>query len=429
MSLKDFHHLSLPRSLTTKLGVFVLLAALTLVQGTVNGQRLDLKRLGKGKTIQLPFVLENDFIVINVLLDNVMPLRFIIDTGAENTVLLEKEISDLLNVNYQRTFNVRGADVNEELTAYLATGIDLRLADALLARNRSMLVLEENYFNFERIIGSNIQGILGADFLMRFVVEINYRKGFIVLHEPGGFKPSGRHIEVPSDFVRNRAYLNLPIAVSANQPTTRKLLLDSGAGLTLLVHTFEDSTSTSIDLPSQTVPAYIGSGLGGSLEGSVGRSRSIQLADRELNGVVTYFQPLDTVGMSFLNAREGIIGNRILKRFNVVIDYVRNKVYLKPEGGIWKRRFRFDRSGMSIIAGGQNLRTYNVANIVPGSPADEAGIQVGDRIVAMNGTSVSFIGLGTILRKLEGKVGKKVKIRYERNGIYRIVEFRLRSLI
>jgi predicted metalloprotease with PDZ domain len=144
---------------------------------------------------------------------------------------------------------------------------------------------------------------------------------------------------------------------------------------------------------------------------------------------VTYFQPLDTAGMTFLNDREGIVGNRILKRFNVTIDYIRDKVYFKPEGGYWKRRFRFDRSGMSIIAGGQNLRTYNVANIVPGSPADEAGIQVGDRIVAMNGTSVSFIGLGALIRKLEGKVGKKIKIRYERDGKYNIVEFRLRSLI
>jgi hypothetical protein len=429
MSLKDFHQLSPSIALTTRLSVLILLAALTLVPAWVEGQRLDLKRLGKGKNIQLPFELVNDFIVINVLLDNVMPLRFIVDTGAENTVLLEKEISDLLQVNYQRTFSIRGADVNSELTAYLATGVDLRLADALLARNRSMLVLEENYFNFQRIIGSNIQGILGADFLMRFVVEIDYRRSNIILHDPRSYNPGPRHVEVPADFIRNRAYLNLPIAVSANEVSPRKLLLDSGAGLTLLIHTFEDSTSTTTDLPALTVPTYIGNGLGGSLEGSVGRSRAIRLAGRELNGVVTYFQPLDTAGMTFLNDREGIVGNRILKRFNVTIDYIRDKVYFKPEGGYWKRRFRFDRSGMSIIAGGQNLRTYNVANIVPGSPADEAGIQVGDRIVAMNGTSVSFIGLGALFRKLEGKVGKKIKIRYERDGKYNIVEFRLRSLI
>ncbi|WP_020570101.1 PDZ domain-containing protein [Neolewinella persica] len=395
--------------------------------GAMFGQRLDLKVLGKYKRIELPFDIENDFMVISILLDNVLPLRFIIDTGAENTILLEKEITDMLNISYRRTFQVRGADVENSMTAYLATGIDLRLADRLLARNRSMLVLEENYFDFERITGTSIQGILGADFLMRFTVEFDYRRNIMILHEPAKYRPSNRHVEVPSLFIRNRAYLKLPIAVNQKETSVRRLLLDSGAGLTLLMHTYGDSTET--DLPVQKVPAYIANGLGGSLEGSVGRSRKMELAGKELNGVVTYFQPLDTIGLDFLNKREGIIGNRILKRFNVAIDYTGKRVFFRPEGRKWKQKFQFDRSGISLIAGGPNLRTYTVASKVPGSPADRAGIKVGDRIVAVNNTSVGFLSLSGIIRRLEGKPGRKIKIRYERNGEYTLVEFRLEDLI
>jgi hypothetical protein len=395
--------------------------------GSLFGQRPDLKILGKYKRIELPFVIENDFMVISILLDNVLPLRFIIDTGAENTILLEKEITDMLNITYRRTFQVRGADVENSLTAYLATGIDLRIADRLLARNRSMLVLEENYFDFERITGTSIQGILGADFLMRFTVEFDFRRNLMILHEPVKYKPSNKHELVPSIFIRNRAYLQVPIGVSNVEPTVRRLLLDSGAGLTLLMHTFGDSSQT--DLPLQKVPAYIASGLGGSLEGSVGRSRKIELAGKELNGVVTYFQPLDTTGLEFLNDREGIIGNRILKRFNVAIDYTGQQVYFRPEGRKWKEKFQFDRSGLSLIAGGPNLRTYTVASLVPNSPADRAGIKLGDRIVAVNNTSVGFLTLSGIIRRLEGKPGKKVKIRYERDGEYTIVTFKLEDLI
>ncbi|MFT5999327.1 MAG: hypothetical protein ACI81P_001785 [Neolewinella sp.] len=391
------------------------------------GQRPDLKLLGKYKRIELPFDIENDFMVISILLDNVLPLRFIIDTGAENTILLEKEITDMLGVTYRRTFQIRGADVENSLTAYLATGIDLRIADRLLARNRSMLVLEENYFDFQRITGTAIQGILGADFLMRFTVEFDFRRNLMILHEPAKYKPSNKHVLVPSVFIRNRAYLEVPIGVSTPEATVRRLLLDSGAGLTLLMHTYGDSAS--IDLPVQKVPAYIASGLGGSLEGSVGRSRKIELAGKELNGVVTYFQPLDTVGLDFLNDREGIIGNRILKRFNVAIDYTARRVYFRPEGRRWKEKFQFDRSGLSLIAGGPNLRTYTVASLVPDSPAALVGIKIGDRIVAVNNTSVGFLTLSGIIRRLEGKPGKKIKIRYERDGNYTIVQFRLRDLI
>ncbi len=399
-----------------------------LVNSTeVSAQRSDLKILGRYKLIELPFDLENDFIVISVLLDNVLPLRFIVDTGAENTILLEKEVSDMLDVEYRRTFQIRGADVENELTAYLATGIDLRIADRLLARNRSMLVLEENYFDFERITGTNIQGILGADFLMRFTVEFDFKRNMMILHEPNKFKPSKKHVEIPSTFIRNRAYLNVPIGVNTTKSSPRKLLLDSGAGLTLLLHTFGDSSD--VDLPLQQIPAYIANGLGGSLEGGVGRSRRIQLGGKELGGVVTYFQPLDTVGLDFLNEREGIMGNRVLQRFNVAIDYTGRKVYFRPEGRRWKEKFQFDRSGLAVIAGGANLRTYTIANVVPNSPAVRAGMKVGDRIVAVNGKSVGFMTLGGIIRKLEGKVGRRIKLRFERDGEYFLVRFRLEDLI
>jgi hypothetical protein len=403
----------------------LLLIGLTV--GPVSGQKSDLKILGNYRQIALPFELENDFIVINVTLNNVLPLRFIIDTGAENTVLLEKDMADGLKVSYRRSFSVRGADATRELTAHLATGIDLRLADRLLARNRSMLVLEENYFDFERITGTKIHGILGGDFLMRFVCEFDFKRRVLILHEPNKYKPSRRHVVVPANYIRNRAYLELPVGVSQQEPTTRRLLLDSGAGLSLLLNTYGDSTS--FDLPEQSLPAYIATGLGGNLEGSVGRSRRIDLGGKQLRDVVTYFQPLDTVGMDFLNGREGIIGNRILKRFNVVLDYTHRIVYFKPEGRAWKAKFNYDRSGISVIAGGPNLRTFTVASIVPESPAYRAGLRIGDRIVGFNGKSVGFMSLNGIITRLEGKVGRKIKIRYRRNKEYFVTKFRLEDLI
>jgi len=395
--------------------------------GPLVAQNLDLKVLGNYKRIELPFEIENDFIVLNVLFDNVLPMRFIVDTGAENTVLLEKTITDMLEVNYQRTFQIRGADVNNPLIAYLATGIDLRIANRILAKNRSMLVLGNNYFDFKSITGTNIQGILGADFLMRFTVEFDFKRSILILHEPSDWKPSKRHKRIPAEFVRNRAYLSVPVGVNTPTTSDRKLLLDSGAGLTLLMHTFGDSTK--VDLPAQTVPALIANGLGGSMSGNVGRTQNVKLAGKTLNGVITYFQPLDTTGLSFLNDREGIMGNRMLKRFNVVINYTARKVWFRPEGKRWKDKFVYDRSGISVVTGGPNLRTYTISNIIPGSPADRAGVQVGDRITNVNGKPVVFFTLDGMLGRFEGKVGRKIKLRCRRDGDYYVVRFRLEDLI
>ncbi|THH41467.1 PDZ domain-containing protein [Neolewinella litorea] len=393
----------------------------------MNAQRLDMKVLGNRSLIEIPFDLENDFIVIPVLLNNAVPLRFIVDTGAENTVILDKTVTDLLNISYRRTFQVRGADLESELTAYLATGVSLRLADRLLARNRTVLVLQENYFNFERVTGTNIHGILGADFLMRFVVEIDYRKQILILHDPSRYRHRRSYVEVDSDFVRNRPYLILGVGILRDSATDRRLLLDTGAGLSLLIHTYPENAGR--DLPEQTIPAYIANGLGGTLSGSVGRSRILHLADRQLTNVITYFQEVDTVGVAFMNEREGIIGNRILKRFRVVIDYPHDKVYLKPEGRRWKQKFRYDRSGLGLLAGGDNLRKYSVSYVVPGSPADRAGIQVRDRIRAINGIPTTLLSLEAVIRKLQGRVGKKIKMRIYRSGRLQDVTFVLEELI
>ncbi len=386
-----------------------------------------MKVLGNRSQIEIPFALENDFIVIPVLLNNQMPLRFIIDTGAENTVILDKTVTDILNVDYRRTFEVRGADVDNTLIAHLATGIDMRLADRLLARNRTMLVLDENYFNFERITGTNIHGIIGGDFLMRFAVEFDFRRQILRLHDPKSFRPKKKFSKVDATFIRNRPYLNLSIGVLRPEGERRRVLLDTGAGLSLLMHTFADTTD--VDLPVQTVPAYIASGLGGTLQGSVGRARTVKLADRRLNDVVTYFQEVDTVAAQFLNKREGIIGNRLLKRFTVIIDYVRQEVYLRPIGRQWKKKFKYDRSGISVLAGGNNLRKYSVSSVVPDSPADRAGVRVRDRLRAINGISTSLLSLENIINKLEGKPGKRIKLRIYREGRLEELTFVLEDLI
>ncbi|NJB85361.1 hypothetical protein GGR26_001106 [Lewinella marina] len=410
----------------TRVSALVILGL--LLSWVTKAQRLDMKVLGNRTLIEIPFDLENDFIVIPVLLNNAVPLRFIIDTGAENTVILDKTVTDLLNVSYRRTFQVRGADLESELTAYLATGVSLRLADRLLARNRTVLVLEENYFNFERVTGTNVHGILGADFLMRFVVEFDFRKQVMTLHDPAKYRHRRSFVEIDADFVRHRPYLNLEVGIIRDQPTTRRLLLDTGAGLSLLIHTYPGPTD-DVDLPEQTIPAYIANGLGGTLSGSVGRSRVVHLADRKLTNVITYFQEVDTVGATFMNDREGIVGNRILKRFRAVIHYPREKVYLRPEGKRWKQKFRYDRSGLGLLAGGDNLRKYSVSYVVPGSPADRAGIQVRDRIRAVNGVPASLLSLESIIRKFQGRVGKKIKLRIYRSGRLQDVTFVLEDLI
>lgn len=389
--------------------------------------QLDLEKLDQRARIELPFTLENDFIILNVFLNNWLPLKFLLDTGAENTLIVDKSLTDYLNLNYTRKFEVTGADLDSVITAYLATGINLRISDRLLARNRTMLVLKKNYFHFERVVGIEIHGILGADFLSRFIMEIDYKRQLVILHEPADFKLSRKHLELPSRFIRNRPYVSIPLSVSGRKIVDNRLLLDTGAGLYLLLYSGENSKG---ELPERVISTTIAQGLGGAVKGNVGRVKSVTMANQEIGNVVTYFQQVDpeVVDSTQLLLREGVLGNSLLRRYNLVVDYVNKKVFVRPTSKT-RKPITFDRSGLLISATGPQLTRFVITSVLPGSPAEEAGLKVGDRIKAINGTTTDLMSLSALIRKLEGKPGKRIRLKIRRYQETDMYEFRLRNLI
>ena len=191
------------------------------------GQGLDMIIRQNAKKVDIPFEYENNFIIINLIFNDAFPLKFIFDTGAEHTILTKREITDLLQVNYQRSFTIFGADMQTELTAYLAQGVRLQLGN-LYARNRTILVLDEDYFKFEEFTGIDVQGILGADFFRRFIVRINYRKRVITLYDPVHFKePTEKFTKIPIEVHRHKPYVRATTKLTNQSPIDVKLLIDS----------------------------------------------------------------------------------------------------------------------------------------------------------------------------------------------------------
>ncbi len=412
-------------------GIKVLLLLLASLTGGVTALSAqmgpDSKILGATKKIEIPFELENDFIIVSVIFNKVIPMRFIVDTGAEHSILIEKSLADALKVNYQRTFDIMGADLSTVLKAHLATGISLKFSNQLLVRNRNLLVLERDYFKIRETSGVDVQGILGADFFMRFVLEFDFRRKNLILHDPASWKSPGRRFEeLPVEFFRNRPFLTVPVNLDGSGPRPQKLLLDTGAGLGLLLHT---GSNHELKMPETVIPFPIARGLGGSLTGSVGRARGMQLGSFDLGGVVTHFQDLPVrVDSSFLNQRDGILGTQVLARFRLIVDYARKKVYIRPTRK-WRSPWRFDRSGLSVSAGGKDLRNFVVLNVLPGSPAERADIRRGDLILKINGMPANFITLGSLTRRLEGRNGKRIKLRIARGAAQFTKEFRLEELL
>ena len=380
-----------------------------------------------GKQVDIPFEYVNNFIILTVNFNGFLPLKFIFDTGAEHTILSKREISDLLRVPYEHEFKVTGSDLKTPLVAYLARRIRFDIPDKISAPSEDILVLQEDYFRFEEYAGIDVHGILSAVMFSKFIIKINYDRRVITLydresysHRESGFRP------IPLELFRNKIYLNTDLEVLPDSVAKVKLLIDTGAGLPLLLFS---NTHPLVHPPKKTLPSNIGMGLGGYIEGYTGRVHSVALGKFLQQGIITYFQSLDTTqNLEYLNHRNGLIGNTILSRFQVIIDYQAAQMWLKPSRA-FRDEFVYDRSGLSIIASGPKFNEFIVQNVQANSPAAAADIRRDDQILRIRRTPAGFFSLGDIQRILQKKPGKKIHLMIKRDGQRLRKTITLRELI
>lgn len=396
-----------------------------LLSGTCALQAQAVSYLRNAAPVVMPFDYRQHFIVVQVRMQG-LPLKFIVDTGAEHTLLLKKELSDALGMSYSRRLRLLGADLDTEIYAQLVLRNSLQLGDNCLVTS-DLVVLEEDFREIDQMVGSEIHGVLGASVLRHFVVKIDYRRQELTLIPSSQFSvPSSRYKQLPIRVHRGKPYLTSILVGPDLDSVQVKLLIDSGAALSGLLYA---TTKNRIEIPQSYVTGRLGAGLGGYLNGYIGKVHSLAFGPFVFRELITSFQDIrgkDT--LLFDQNRDGIAGNVLLSRFTLYIDYERELLYLKPNRS-YKKKIRYDRSGLVLVSAGSEFEQVMVLDVISGSPAEEAGIRPGDRILSFQGWNVRWPGFNRINRKLSGEEGKKIRMRISREGKEQRVSFQLRDLI
>ncbi|MFN0013842.1 MAG: PDZ domain-containing protein [Saprospiraceae bacterium] len=368
--------------------------------------------VGGRKQVEIPFEYHNNFIILTLNFNGYLPLKFIFDTGAEHTILTKREIGDIMGIQYEREFRVLGSDLKTPLIAYLARRVRFDIPEKIYANSEDILVLQEDYFRFKEYLGLEIHGILSAQSLSHYVIRINYDRRTMTLYdrETYNLREKG-FVSVPVELYRNKMYLKTSIEVLPDSVANVKLLLDTGAGLPLLLFS---NTHPLVHPPYLALATNIGMGLGGYLEGFTGRVHQANIGSFSQRGVITYFQELDSLAnREYLNGRDGLIGNGLLSHFHLILDYQKSAIQIKPSK-LYQEAYVYDRSGLSLVAAGPRFSDYIVQNVLPNSPAAEADIRRDDKIIRINRLPVGFFSLDDIQRILQKKPGTKVRITVRR---------------
>lgn len=377
--------------------------------------------------IRIPFSIKQDFIIVEANIEGLIPMNFIFDTGAENTIIFEKLYTDILGAEYDMRLPIVGSNLKSGDYALVTRNLKFEL-DNEREFKLDVLVLEEYNQRLKEFLGAEVHGILGSSFFKKYIVEIDYRKQYITLHAPSEFKYSSVRKFTPIDIEvrKGKPYLHTSVLFNPRDTTDITLLMDTGAGINLLIHS---NTSESLKIPDSTISGELGVGVGGVLKGHIGRVHEFQFGPISYPGMITSFQDLDSVMIDSIDFyRNGIIGNSLLSRFHIVIDYPSEKLYIQEERG-YRDAFKYDRSGLTVIATGPDLNQYMIQSVLPGSPADNAGLKAGDRILKLQCWPGSFYTLGRINRIFKKREGKRIRLKIKRGEEKMRFKFRLRKLI
>jgi len=390
------------------------------------GQNFGYKFPEYKRKVTIPFELRNNHIIIPLKV-NGLDLKFILDTGVRYTILVDRVYSDFLRVEYVRRVELVGADRTQKMGAFVAPGIQVNINN-IINDSETLLVLEEDFLQFEKIFGTDVQGIIGYELFKNFVIKIDYDNEVINIYKPEKFrKPKKRQYNAyPLLFKFAKPYIETTIRLENQDTVHGRLLLDTGASFDLLL---DINASPKIQYPEKTINGDLGRGLGGMVEGLIGRVNKLDVLPYEFDGVITFFQE-DSIfsDLSELTNRVGIIGGGILSRYKVIFDYPNQIMYLRKSKR-FKDPFNFNMSGI-VLEDGNNIAPYFVVlEVIKNSPASEAGIKAGDKITRLNGSHGKYLTRIYIQNEFKSKAGKRIKLRIIRNGIVMKKRFLLRELI
>ncbi len=379
---------------------------------------------GKNK-VSFPFESYNNLIVVPVILNHRMPLRFVLDTGVRTSILTDRTFSDILNISYARRIPLVGADGDREIIAYVANGISLKLP-GVVGQGQALLVLEEDYLQLKNYLGTEVHGILGYELFNRFIVEIDYESRILTLHEPYSYKPKRKRTVIHLEVQDTKPYIHTNFQLQDGTTINAKLMLDTGASHSLLL---DMDSHPELKLPEKVVRANLGRGLGGDINGYIGRIRSIEFGKYSFDNVITSWPDRG----SFANilrrtGRQGTLGGGLLSRFTVVIDYFNGNLYYRKNRN-FNNQFEFDMSGIEIRATGQKLNHFIISQLRKDSPATKVDLQLGDEIVAINGHLTKELTLGEVNSFFRSREGRKIRLELLRDDQKIVRKIRLERAI
>lgn len=363
----------------------------------------------------IPFELYGDHIFIKVSVDESEPLDFIFDTGSGLTVL-DKDVADQLGLSGKKV------NLNETTTTFeLIKHNTIEINNFLMEKN--VKVYSADIDHLEISLGRDFDGILGYDLMHHHTLHINYEDQIMEIYDHGKGPKKGDAI--PFDLEISIPVIKGQVVLNNNEPHEGTFFVLTGAGSTL---DFNSPYAEKHDVISKTGKHYsyfvkdISDEETPHYEGHV---LSFSFGDQKIEDLPIGISTASK-GIQANEKVSGIIGNQVLSMFNITIDLPAKMMYFQKNANYGKK-LAVNCSGIDLQMS-RDKKKVLIHQVFDDSPASEAGIQLNDELLAVNGKSVNEYNLPDIIKLLK-RPGESVSLDINQNGTRKSVTLQLRSLI
>ena len=175
------------------------------------------------------------------------------------------------------------------------------------------------------VYGERIDGIIGYSVLNRYIVKLDYDSLKLTFCTKGTIRyPRGGYLLKPTI----NQLVAQQLRVRDESTVTSRFLYDMGAGLCMLLT--KDFIADSIFLDKRK-KRWIkeGEGLGGKIDMELVVMKEVKIGPYRFRNVPVYIFD-DENNVTSYPYMGGLIGNDILRRFNVIMNYARSDIHLTP---------------------------------------------------------------------------------------------------
>jgi hypothetical protein len=298
----------------------------------------------------------------------------------------------------------------------MAPGLAVTLGDLEIANTSALVVDPAPGFP------PAIDGIVGGALFFHHVVTVDIDRSELRVRKPEGWSPPDTACVVPLALEHGKSFVDLRVAVGDGEPIPARVVVDIGAGHALSLNQADDGRFAP---PAGAIEAQLGRGMSGVILGQVGRVRRVELGTFAFDGVVTSFPARKDGKPGSGEFRDGNLGEEVLRRLNATFDYEGGRLVLEKARGFAEP---FEREMAGLAFDWERDGTATVRAVLKGSPAEAGGVQVGDRLLAVDGQPMARLG-ETGLRKALQVDGAELRLALRRGEATLELKVRLRRLV